>query len=268
MNTRIHSVFVAGVAALVFTVAPALSDEDDIEPHAEAVTKLVIERDIEISYDYVETLMRLPNAFGEGAACVICHGDNDPKKSYRGLDLTSCGGIIRGATEPPARPIVIPGKSRESRIWRVLHDNRMPYGVAFDYPRDAPNILAVKKWIDDGANNDDHFNKNILPLFEQKNAFGIDSSCVFCHFSNDRDSERELDLTSHDGLMLGANFVSLSRRGLPPRPIIIPGDSDASNLYQRLVENRMPAGIDPGESKDHPNMLLMMRWIDQGANCR
>jgi len=266
-NNKIYSI-AAGITALFFFISPAIADEDDIEPHAEAVTKLVIDRDIEISYDYVATLMRLPNAFGEGAACVICHGATDPKKSYRGLDLTSCGGIIRGSTEKPARPIIIPGKSKKSLLWRLLHDNRMPYGVAFDYPHDSPNILTVKKWIDDGARNDDHFYRQVLPMFSQTNAFGIENSCAFCHFSNERDSERELDMTSYEGILLGANSRSLARKGLPPRPIVIPGDAEASNLYQRLVENRMPAGIDPTESKDHPNMLLLMRWIDQGANCR
>ena len=81
VSSQLLIVVGAGLAALLLSCTPAVSDEDDIESHAEAVTKLVIERDIEISYDYVETLMRLPNAFGEGAACVICHGANDPKKS-------------------------------------------------------------------------------------------------------------------------------------------------------------------------------------------
>ena len=263
----IRFVLLAGLATVLLSAAPAFAD-DDIEPHAEAVTKLVIERDIDISYDYVATLMRLPNAFGEGAACVICHGSTDPEKSYRGLDLTSCGGIIRGATETPARSIIVPGNSRESRLYRVLHDNRMPYGVAFDYPRDTDNILAVRKWIEDGAKNDNHFNQKILPLFSQKEAFGSDSSCVFCHFSNDHDSTRELALTSYKGIMLGANVISRARKNLPPRLIVVPGDAGASNLYQRLVENRMPAGIDPTEDRDHPNMLLLMLWVDQGANCR
>jgi hypothetical protein len=143
----------------------------------------------------------------------------------------------------------------------------MPFGVAFDYPRDTPNIKAVKAWIDDGAKNDNHFNRNVLPLFSQKEAFGIENSCAFCHFSNERDSVRELDLTSYKGVMLGASAISRVRAGLKPDRIVVSGDADASNLYQRLVENRMPAGIDPTENKDHPNMLLLMRWIDQGAPC-
>lgn len=34
--------------------------------HEHAVFKLVMERNIPISYEYIATLMRLPNAFGEG----------------------------------------------------------------------------------------------------------------------------------------------------------------------------------------------------------
>jgi len=252
--------------ALGFSTTAAAED-DDIEPHALAVMKLVIERDIEIRYEYVSTLMRLPNAFGEGAACVVCHGSSDPVKSYRGLDLTTCGGIIRGSTEPPAQPVIIPGKPREGILFRHLHMNRMPFGVDFDYPRDTPNIKAVKKWIDDGAKNDNHFNQKVLPLLAQKEAFGSDQSCVFCHMANDRESIREMDLTSYKGVMLGAMAITRARGGLQPIRVIVPGDSHNSSLYQRLIENRMPAGIDPTEKRDHPNMLLLMRWVEQGARC-
>jgi len=253
--------------ALCLSTSPAWADEDDIEPHAEAVTTLVIERNIEITYEYVATLMRLPNAFGEGAACVLCHASNDPAKSYRGLDLKTCGGFIKGSAEPPVRPIIIPGQPREGRLWRHLQHNRMPFGVHFDFPRDTPNIKATRQWIDDGAKNDNYFNQMILPLFSQSDAFGIDDSCANCHMSNDRESISELDLTSYEGLILGAKAVRRARAGLPPIKVVVPGSAADSPLYQRLVENRMPAGIDPTESQDHPNMLLLMRWVEQGANC-
>ena len=256
----------AAFSVLCLTGYPAMADDDDIEPHAQAVTKLVIERNIEITYDYVATLMRLPNAFGEGAACVICHGSNDLAKSYRGLDLTTCGGIIKGAMEPPVRPIITPGKA-SGLLARHLQRNRMPYGVEFDFPQDTPNIETVRQWIDDGARNDNHFNRNVLPLFAQKEAFGASHSCVSCHMSNDRESVNELDLTSYDGLMLGAFAVSRARKKLPPFKIVVPENAAESPLYQRLVENRMPAGVDPTERHDHPNTLLLIRWIEQGANC-
>jgi hypothetical protein len=257
----------SAILVLCSLASPAVADEDDIEPHAEAVTTLVIERNIEITYDYVATLMRLPNAFGAGAACVLCHGSNDPAKSYRGLDLTTCGGIIKGSAELPARPVIIPGQPRKGLLWRHLQHNRMPFGVHFDYPRDTLNIETVKQWIDDGAKNDNHFNRMVLPLFSQTDAFGIEDSCVNCHMSNDRESVSELDLTSYEGLMLGAKAVRRARAGLPPIKIVVPGSTADSLLYQRLVENRMPAGIDPTESQDHPNTLLLMRWVEQGANC-
>ncbi len=48
---------------------------------ADAVSRLVVERDIPVTYDYVATLMRIPNAFGEGAACVVCHSSVDPNNA-------------------------------------------------------------------------------------------------------------------------------------------------------------------------------------------
>ena len=39
--------------------------------HTDAVSRLVLDRNIPVSYEYVATLMRQSNAFGEGAACVV-----------------------------------------------------------------------------------------------------------------------------------------------------------------------------------------------------
>jgi hypothetical protein len=257
----------AAVLLCLPTNPAAADDDDEIVSHAEAVTKLVMERNIQVGYDYVATLMRLPNAFGEGAACVLCHGSSDPEKSYRGLDLTTCEGIVRGATEPPARPVLTPEQGRTGLLWRYLQHNRMPFGVDFDYPRDTESIRLVGDWIDAGAKNDNHFNQKVLPLFSQQEAFGIEASCANCHMSNDSDSINQLDLTSYKGIMLGAWVVRRARDGEPPERIVVPGSAAESRLYQRLVENRMPAGIDPEESADHPNTLLLMRWVEQGANC-
>ncbi|MBA1447069.1 MAG: hypothetical protein FE835_19735 [Gammaproteobacteria bacterium] len=75
-----------------------------IEGDHDAVKALVLQGNIPITYDYIATLMRTPNAFGNGPACIVCHSSNDPSRSYRGLDLSSCEGILRGSTETPARP--------------------------------------------------------------------------------------------------------------------------------------------------------------------
>ena len=67
-----------------------------IEGDHAAVSELILKRNIPIPSKYIESLMWAPNAFGAGPACVICHSSNDPARSYRGLDLSTCEGILQG----------------------------------------------------------------------------------------------------------------------------------------------------------------------------
>ena len=232
------------------------------------VEALVLQRDIPITYDYIATLMRTPNAFGEGPACIVCHSSNDQSKSYRGLDLSSCEGILLGATEKPTRPIVQPGKPLQSPLAHRIRDNRMPLGVPFFAPVDSDAIIAVKDWINAGAPDDDNFTNTVLPLFADPEAFGSDTACIDCHKSfRDPPSFNEVNLTSHEAIMTGAFSKTRKKQGLKGLPIVVPSNADASPLYQRLTMNRMPPGIDPGAPLDHPNILLLMRWIEQGASC-
>ncbi|MBL4615529.1 MAG: hypothetical protein JKY27_11735 [Magnetovibrio sp.] len=233
------------------------------------VEALVLQRDIPITYNYIATLMRTPNAFGDGPACVVCHGSNDLSKSYRGMDLSSCEGILRGATESPARQIIHPGEPGRSLLTKMIRNNRMPLGVPFFAPVDSDSILAIKDWINAGAANDDSFTTKILPLFSDPEAFGSENACVECHKSfRDPPSFNEVNLTSHEAIIKGAFSKTRNKRGLPGLPIVVLFDAEASPLYQRLTMNRMPPGIDPGAPADHPNTLLLMRWIEQGAWCK
>lgn len=233
------------------------------------VEALVLQRKIPVTYDYIATLMRTPNSFGEGPACIVCHSSNDPAKSYRGLDLSSCEGILRGATEEPHTAVIVPGKPQESLLVRRLRHNRMPLGVPFFQPVDTDNINAVKKWIDDGAKNDEAFQKGVLPLFAKADAFGAPVPCIDCHQSfRDPPSFNEVNLTSHESIMKGAFSKARSKDGKPGIPIVAPGHSAESPLYQRLTGNRMPPGINPGQDANHPNTLLLSRWIEQGAWCK
>ncbi len=236
---------------------------------ADAVTKLVVERNIPVTYDYIATLLRIPNAFGEGAACVVCHASNDPDKAYRGLNLSTCEGIIRGATEAPVRgPTVVPGDPENSLITRFLRNNRMPMGIPFDYPVDGKPILQIKKWINDGAKNDDFFEQEVLSLFKTRKAFGIFAACTDCHMSStEPPSFNGLNLTSYEGVMSGAHSAERLKKGLSPNKVVVPGNAEHSPLYQRLTQNRMPAGINASETRDHPNVRLLGRWIAQGAKC-
>lgn len=234
-----------------------------------AVDMLILQRHIPIPYDYIATLMRTPNAFGQGVACIICHSSTDPAKSYRGLDLSTCEGIRKGSTEPPARPLFEPGKpAKTSILGRRMRNNRMPLGVHFSTHAKAESVTAVRNWIAAGAKNDATFQDQVLPLFKADNAFAEGSpGCTQCHMSNQEPpSFHELDMTSYAGIMLGADSVA---KGVDKATkIVIPGKPEESSLYQHLVEDRMPPGIPPTADRDHPNTLILLRWIEQGATCR
>lgn len=258
----------AAVAALGFAITTsnvAQAEEDDMEDAEAAVMHVLDNYDIEIGYDYIATLMRLPNAFGEGAACIVCHTSNDPKKSPAGLDLSTCEGIKKGSANGP---MVVAGDHKGGNFKRRMRDNRMPLGVRFDVPSDLPAIMDLKKWISEGAKNDAFFKQKVLPSFKSETAYGGMQACTECHMSNQEPpSFHELDLTSHEGVMLGADSVAKAEEGLPPVKVVIPGKPEKSKMYLRVVENRMPGGIGADEGRDHPNMHVMFKWIDQGAKC-
>lgn len=233
-----------------------------------AVGALILGRDIPIPYDYVATLMRTPNAFGQGPACIVCHSSGNPVHSYRGLDLSTCEGIRAGSREAPSRPIFQPGEKGSKHILgRRLRNNRMPLGVSFSISGDNPAYATVRRWIADGAVNSAHFRKNVLPLFARDGAFAPDTpACTTCHMSNQEPpSFHELDLSTYEGIMLGADSVAKGVNNATK--IVIPGNPDASSLFQHLVEDRMPPGISPTEDRDHPNTRILLRWIEQGARC-
>lgn len=233
-----------------------------------AVDELILGRNIPIPYDYVATLMRTPNAFGQGPACIICHSSKDPKVSYRGLDLSTCEGMKTGSTEAPAYPIFTPGqKANKSIIGRRLRNNRMPLGVPFSVAPNDDAVKTVTEWILAGAPNDDNFKKNVQPLFKKKNAFAPNTpACTTCHMSNkEPPSFHEMNLGTYEGIMLGADSVA---KGVAnATKVVIPGNPAESTLLQHLFEDRMPPGIPPTEDRDHPNTRILLRWIEQGARC-
>jgi len=240
----------------------AAGDDDHV------VKELIIKRRIPITYKYISTLMSTPNAFGPGVACTTCHNSQDASKSYRGLDLSTCKGIIEGSTEKPKRALFVPGKDPKRDILvRRLRNNRMPLGQGFENSTYTPNHMLVKQWIDDGAKNDEHFTKNVLPLFSTANAFGPETpACTACHMSNQEPpSSHELNLTTHAGILLGADSIA---KGVDKATkVIIPGNSSLSFVWQHLSEDRMPPGISPSEPRDHPNTTILATWIKQGAKC-
>lgn len=240
-----------------------------VEGDHAAVLELIIKRDIPIPYSYIANLMNTPNAFGPGPACSVCHSSEDASKSYRGLNLTTCEGMIKGSTEAPARALFIPGKDPKREIMgRRLRNNRMPLGVQFNVPTDSAPIIAIRDWIAAGAANDDNYKNNIQKLFTTANTFAPDTpACTECHMSNQEPpSFHELNLSTYEGVMLGADSVA---KGVDKATkVIIPGEPEKSGVFQHLVEDRMPPGIDPTEDRDHPNTQILFQWVKQGAKCQ
>jgi len=78
-------------------------------------------------------------------------------------------------------------------------------------------------------------------------------------------SFHELNLTTHAGILLGADSIA---KGVDKATkVIIPGNSSLSFVWQHLSEDRMPPGISPQEPRDHPNTTILATWIKQGAKC-
>ncbi len=232
------------------------------------VQELIIKRRIPITYKYINTLMNTPNAFGPGVACAVCHSSQDASKSYRGLDLATCKGMIEGSTETPKHTIFTPGQDpKRDHLIRRLRNNRMPLGLGFENSTYTPNHMLVKNWIAEGARNDEHFKKNVQPLFKTPNAFGPNTpACTACHMSNQEPpSFHELNLSTYEGIMLGADSVA---KGVDKATkVIVPGKPELSFVWQHLAEDRMPPGISPAQARDHPNTTILSAWITQGAKC-
>ncbi|HLB64821.1 MAG TPA: hypothetical protein VJJ46_08250 [Anaerolineales bacterium] len=223
-------------------------------------------------------LFTTPNVWFAGAqACSLCH-TADLESSAHELDLTSYEGILAGADRleaPPGEPILIPGDWQASSLRSRLRNNRMPTGVTPNVPRNGPEITInggtvlvvdlIGAWVDAGASEDQPFSftgsdsasyeatsADILPLFTANDVFfegGV--ACSACHTATLETSAHELDLTSYEGILAGADRLE----DPPGEPILAPGDWDGSSLRGRLRNNRMPSGITSAIERDGPVVM-------------
>jgi len=199
--------------------------------------------------------------------CSSCHFANSEASAHE-MDLSSYEGILKGAdvlSEPPGVPIIKPGDWEGSALRARLRNNRMPPGWEFDITeanRDGPTLTVdgtevravhlIGAWVDagapkgsftfkgkDGSEHTADFTKDVLPLFTQPDIwFEGSQPCSSCHFANSEASAHEMDLSSYEGILKGADVLSEP----PGVPIIKPGDWEGSALRARLRDNRMPPG--------------------------
>ncbi|MBK8781774.1 MAG: hypothetical protein IPO22_08170 [Anaerolineales bacterium] len=102
----------------------------------------------------------------------------------------------------------------------------------------------------------------MLPFFTQPNMwFEGSQACTGCHFGNTENSYHEMDLSSYEGIVTGADSLSA-----PPGVSILGASAvgatdfnwDVSKLRERFRNNRMPPGIEfdiTEENRDGPLVL-------------
>lgn len=96
------------------------------------------------------------------------------------------------------------------------------------------------------------FKKDVQPI--------LHDYCVSCHSPGGRGhAKSELDLTTYEGLMKGTKYG----------PVVIPGDSEASTFTRLLTGTekglKMPPGLNEPGTLDRQYILILRRWVQQGA---
>lgn len=84
--------------------------------------------------------------------------------------------------------------------------------------------------------------------------------CISCHSPGGRGYAKSgLDMTSYEGLMKGTKFG----------PVVIPGNSEASTFTKLLTGTnkglKMPAGLNATGTLDRQYILILRKWVKQGA---
>jgi hypothetical protein len=240
--------------------------------------------------EHILPLFTEPGAwYADSAPCIDCHYEQSEDSDHE-MDMSTYEGIMAGAdvlSEPPGVPIVIPGDWENSVLRNRLRDTRMPPDPGWEWDpteenRDGPTLTInggevravhlLGEWVDQGAENgaftfagidgetyEAEFAEHILPLFTEPDAWYADSApCIDCHFEQSEDSDHEMDMSSYEGIMAGADVLSEP----PGVPIVIPGDWENSVLRSRLRDTRMPP--DPGwewdpteENRDGPTLNIV-----------
>lgn len=84
--------------------------------------------------------------------------------------------------------------------------------------------------------------------------------CVSCHSPGGSGVAKSgLDLTSYEGLMKGTKFGK----------VVVPGDSEASTFTKLLTGTnkglKMPPGLNASGTLDRQYILILRKWVKQGA---
>jgi len=184
-------------------------------------------------------------------------------------DHSKLRGRLRNNRMPPGWEFDITEGNRDGLCVEVSADGAKI--VAGEYGCDLNGAGLIGAWVQAGAPETDPFEyggqqltfeRDVLPFFTQPSMWYDGSqACTGCHFSNSENSYHEMDLSSYQGIMTGADSISA------PPGVSILGASEVgatdfdwshSKLRERLRNNRMPPGIAfdiTEENRDGPLVL-------------
>ena len=128
IEVLIRSGFLIGLSSLLILLALGCSDKQSVaKPSPGGEIPLGFARDIK------GIMARF---------CLECHG---AKNTESGLDLRTVKSMLKGGESGPA---IVAGKPKESLLFELIHDEKMP--PEGDMPR-AGDIEQIRQWIASGA---------------------------------------------------------------------------------------------------------------------
>lgn len=183
--------------------------------------------------------------------CQGCHQPGGPGYENSGLDMSNYDTLMKGTRHGS---VVIPGDAFSSNLMVLIEGRadkslKMPHDDQLS-PTGKDRQL-IRAWIADGANDDDVFRDAVLPVLER--------NCLACHQPGGKGYNKSgLDMRTYESLMKGTSFG----------PVVVPGDSFASNLMV-LMEGRADASLTMPHAARRKlsrwQKHLIRTWINRGA---
>ena len=181
--------------------------------------------------------------------CLRCHGEELMMKE---LDLSRLSTVLKGSE---SGPVVVPGRSSESKLYRLIESGSMPPDLEGGLPE--AQRAAIKAWIEtglpsgpeEGVASQALNQHDVLPILLRH--------CTTCH--GPRRQGNDLDLRSRASMI----------RGGQSGPALIPGKPDRSLMVEMIRSGKMPpkkrlfeVGVTPVSDSD---LGTLRQWILQGA---
>lgn len=181
--------------------------------------------------------------------CWKCHG---PAAQKGELALHTAAAIQKGSE---SGPILVPGKSSESRLFEVLkHGEMPPEGEGTVSPAE---IERIRRWIDDGAKMGSASAQAVREVTQHDVIPILLLRCTACHGRHKQ--EGGLDLRNREAMLKGGKSG----------PAFVPGKPEESLILKRIHAEEMPpharlteVSVKPMEPEETKTLT---RWIEQGA---